>query len=400
MRDLQVEVVSDRDGADLRLGRYVGGDMGKRLVLTAVGKLKVAVIEGNEAGANVDVRADIRAAELVQNDVEAHEGLVSDLQALDDHQSPLAPVGRIALGKARAALGEVQLDVGILLLDELGLLNGANVIMEGNAAADIAKPVASVKRPEHAVGIVKVVVVEPKLDVKAVCLQLLVHDPKELRLGLGMPDAGRHIGFLLAVELVLCRQGADLDPVRGVCADELQDVLGIALKILISHIAAAHASARLHPEGGAPGGGEEIDVGIDPNDLLQHRNDVLLVARDREMLERNVAVNVVVGIHLGGIVAGADAKTADRKSEPFLRVKMAQKLLTLGGLHQGKLVAGGGGDSKAEAVKAAVALGGNLEEVGALPRHRGENALGRSLVTVTGIDQLCLHNELLCFLSI
>ena len=89
--------------------------------------------------------------------------------------------------------------------------------------------------------------------------------------------------------------------------------------------------------------------GFDLPRLAHHRDDVLAVVVDGEILQRPVVGRLVVGVAGDGIVAGADAGAADIEVHPGGGEEVDEELLPRVGRKLVEEVARGVGEGGAEA---------------------------------------------------
>ena len=232
------------------------------------------------------------------------------------------------------------------------------------------------QHPAHAVPALKAMVEHPDLGIHPLLFQPVVEDGDELRFGIRIPAAGGHQTGLIGFRLILRGERTDMHAVLLVSLEELDDILDIALDELIAHIAARDAAAGLHPAGRAPRRGKQLDLRIDSQHFLDHRQDIFLIALDGEMLKADVALHVVIGIDVSGIVAGTHGNTAHIQTKAILAVNRLQELAARLRAHRAQLVAGGIRDRDAHAV-ILVALGRFVDPdragVGHIIAHRTEH---------------------------
>ena len=77
---------------------------------------------------------------------------------------------------------------------------------------------------------------------------------------------------------------------------------------------------QLHPFGRTPGRSKPVDVGIDSQGKLHHRDEGLLVALDAEILQFKVAVSIVARIVVEGKVIGTNRHTGTIEIGPLSRL--------------------------------------------------------------------------------
>ena len=129
---------------------------------------------------------------------------------------------------------------------------------------------------------------------------------------LGPVDAG-------VARLVLGVDGPDGDADLAVLLHELGEIEGVGLLRL--RVALHVRAAVLHPAGRDPGAGPEVEVGPDLQGGLDEGDQLLLIARNRELGHRVVAGRVVERVPAHRVVAGPDRHPAVDELRARLRVE-------------------------------------------------------------------------------
>ena len=142
--------------------------------------------------------------------------------------------------------------------------------------------------------------------------------------------------------LVLRRQRVDGDPLLSVRLHPFHQVLsegghrgGVILERATVERrldAPRRVRALLHPSGRRPGAGPEAHIALDGHCGLHERDELLLIASNREACQRRVrpARDFVVGVAVHRVVGGADWDTPERKVHAIGTEQQVQREVPVG----------------------------------------------------------------------
>ncbi len=162
------------------------------------------------------------------------------------------------------------------------------------------------KLPQNLWPRAEVVIMQIHFGVSACFFQFLLQGEDELGLDVRMPETRRHLALLCSFRLVLRRKRGDRYTALLIFFYKPHQIIGIAVDKLLAHAAAAHGAAGFHPAGWTPRRGKYEQIGTHMQNFPDHRNDIFVIAFDREVRKRYIARCIVVGVKLSGIITRSD----------------------------------------------------------------------------------------------
>ena len=356
------------------------------------------LVDGHGAVAGAAAARTVGLALVVQHHVPQGDALAVALQGTQDNLAEILAellaetVVRIIPG-ADGRLREPDALLGGRLVDLVQFRDAPAVVVPGGAGRilggrRVGVDVQRIAPLGRLVVVVVVVVEQQDLRLEAGLLEGRAHDFQEIALVLPGHIQGHRVAVVQG--LVLERDAHHPIPPLLHFLHPLDEIVGIVGVVLRIQAAGSPAVERvsfpldihLHPARAAPRGADDLHGGVDPVDLVQDREQELLLALVDGEVRHPLLVAPGVLVHREVRAADADAdqrRTGARGGAEEFRQKLRPVFLA----HLQEVVAGSLGDGETETVDS---LEGLVREADDVRRHRGRLAEGHAgLLEVTGL---------------